>query len=136
VTFGVYRQVGNFEFVNFDDDEYVSENIHLNSGPVFDRIMWCFTAAYAKNWHPLTWLSHLTDIAIYGLNPGRHHLTNLFFHIINVLLLFVLFRNMTGALWRSGFIAALFALHPLHVESVAWVSERKDVLSTFFFSSH
>jgi len=135
-TWGAYYQVKNYEFVNFDDDEYVSENEHLKSGPIRERISWCFTTSYANNWFPLTWLSHLAVIALYGLDAGKHHLANVILHITNALLVFVIFRKMTGALWQSGFIAALFALHPLHVESVAWVTERKDVLSAFFFSSH
>ncbi|MDM8542405.1 tetratricopeptide repeat protein [Desulfococcaceae bacterium HSG9] len=132
-TLGTYYQVRNYAYVNFDDDDYVLNNIHIKNGPIYERIVWCFTAAYATNWHPLTWLSHLCDIELYGLNSGRHHLTNVLFHVINTLLLFVFLHKTTGTLWRSGFVAALFALHPLHVESVAWVSERKDVLSAFFF---
>ncbi|MCP4682680.1 MAG: tetratricopeptide repeat protein, partial [Desulfobacterales bacterium] len=96
-------------------------------------ISWAFTATYATNWHPLTWLSHIMDIHFFGIKPGNHHLTNVLFHIANALLLFLVLRRMTNGLWQSAFVAALFALHPLHVESVAWVSERKDVLSTFFW---
>jgi tetratricopeptide (TPR) repeat protein len=96
-------------------------------------VRWAFTALYASNWHPLTWLSHMLDCQLYGLKPAGHHITNLLFHTANTLLLFGLLRRLTGALWRSAFVAALFALHPLHVESVAWVSERKDMLSAFFF---
>ena len=127
----VYWQVGNHEFVNYDDDVYVTENRHVQDGLTLEGIVWSVTAAHASNWHPLTWLSHMLDCQIYGLNPGWHHLTNLLFHIVNTLLLFLVLRRMTGDLWRSAFVAALFALHPLHVESVAWVAERKDVLSTF-----
>jgi hypothetical protein len=97
------------------------------------RISPFYRTKHASNWHPLTWLSHMLDMNLYGLNPGGHHLTNLFFHLANTLLLFWVLKWMTGALWRSGFVALLFALHPLHVESVAWVAERKDVLSTFFW---
>ena len=98
-----------------------------------EGVQWAFTSLYASNWHPLTWLSHMLDCQIYGLKPGGHHVTNLLLHLVNSLLLFGLLKRLTGALWRSALVAALFALHPLHVESVAWVSERKDVLSAFFF---
>jgi hypothetical protein len=91
------------------------------------------TAMQASNWHPLTWLSHMLDCQIYGMNPGHHHMINVLFHILNSLLLFIIFKKVSGSLWKSAFLAALFALHPLHVESVAWVAERKDVLSTFFW---
>jgi len=132
VTFSTYYQTLGFDFVNFDDDYYVTENSYINKGITQDSIKWSFIAAYAANWHPITWLSHMLDCHLFGLNPSRHHLTNLLFHIANTLLLFMIFLKMTGGFWQSGFVAALFALHPLHVESVAWVSERKDVLSTFF----
>ncbi len=132
-TFAVYWQVKNHEFINFDDDLYVTKNHYVKTGLTLKNIAWSFTATHAKNWHPLTWLSHMLDCQISGMNPGRHHMTNVFFHIVNTLLLFVVLRRMSGNLWRSGFVAALFALHPLHVESVAWVAERKDVLSTFFW---
>lgn len=131
-TFAVYQQISHYDFVNYDDDEYVFENPYIKTGLTSDSIRWAFTSVHADNWHPLTWLSHISDIELYGLNPGQHHLSNLIFHIINSLLLFLLFRRMTGDLWQSSLVAALFALHPLHVESVAWISERKDVLSTFF----
>lgn len=132
-TLGLYYQVGNFEFINFDDDEYITENIHLKEGALLKKVKWCFTATYANNWHPLTWLSHLLDIELYGYSAGKHHLTNVFFHIFNTLLLFTLLQKITNNLGRSAFVAALFAVHPLHVESVAWVAERKDVMSAFFF---
>ncbi|MBC8433220.1 MAG: tetratricopeptide repeat protein [Desulfobacterales bacterium] len=131
-TLAVYWQVQNHDFVNFDDDIYVTANRHVQEGLTPESIMWAFTTTYAANWHPLTWISHMLDYEIYGLNPGGHHLTNLLLHLTNTLLLFIILGKMTGALWRSAFVAALFALHPLHVESVAWVSERKDVLSTFW----
>jgi len=131
--FTVYWQVRNHQFINFDDNLYVTENSYVQKGFTLKNVIWSFTAFYAKNWHPLTWLSHMLDCTLYGMNPGSHHLTSVLFHIWNALLLFFLLRRMTGALWRSGFVAALFALHPLHVESVAWVAERKDVLSTFFW---
>ena len=132
-TIAVYWQVGSYEFVNFDDDKYVIENHHLHKGLTRESFIWAFTATDTANWHPLTWLSHLVDFQLYGFNPTGHHLTNVFFHLVNTLLLFLVLKRMTGTLWRSGFVAALFALHPLHVESVAWVAERKDVLSTFFW---
>ena len=128
----VYGQVGNHEFISLDDYEYITENRHIADGLTPEGIGWAFTSFYAANWHPLTWLSHMLDIELYGMNPGAHHLTNLLFHIVNSLLVFYVFFRMTGQNWPSGLAAALFALHPLHVESVVWISERKDVLSTFF----
>jgi tetratricopeptide (TPR) repeat protein len=133
VTFAVYWQVRSFAFVNYDDGQYITENQHVKNGLNYKSIHWAFSSYHAANWHPLTWLSHMLDIELYGLNPGAHHQTNLIFHIVNALLLFFAFRKMTSNLWQSGFVAALFAIHPLHVESVAWVAERKDVLSTFFW---
>jgi len=132
-TLAVYWQVRGHDFVNYDDNVYVSENYNINKGLNAKNISWAFTTGYASNWHPLTWLSHMVDIELYGINPGAHHLSSVIFHIANSLLLFLVLRRMTGNLWSSAFVAALFALHPLHVESVAWVSERKDVLSTFFW---
>ena len=132
-TLAVYWQIQSFDFVNYDDNEYVYENQNVQEGLTLESIIWAFNTTHAGNWHPLTWLSHMLDCQFFGMEPGRHHLTNLLFHITNTLLLFFVFRKMTGRLWRSAFVAALFALHPLHVESVAWVSERKDVLSTFFW---
>lgn len=128
----VYGQVGTFNFIGFDDPDYVTENEYVQEGLSFDSFIWAFTTFHSANWHPLTWLSHMLDCQFYGKDPMGHHWTNVQFHIANTLLLFFIFFKMTGALWRSAFVAALFALHPLHVESVAWVSERKDVLSTFF----
>jgi Flp pilus assembly protein TadD len=125
--------MGDHEFNNYDDKLYITENPHALAGWTSDGVMWAFTATHASNWHPLTWLSHLLDCELYGLNPKGHLFTNVLLHIVNTVLLFLLLRRMTGALWRSGFVAALFALHPLHVESVAWVAERKDVLSTLFW---
>jgi len=127
-----YVQVINFDFVGYDDQEYVTENSHVKKGLTVEGLKWAFTSFHSANWHPITWLSHMLDCELYGLNPMGHHWTNLQFHIANTLLLFFILFKMTGALWRSAFVAALFALHPLHVESVAWVSERKDVLSAFF----
>jgi protein O-mannosyl-transferase len=133
VILAVYYQVHNFSFINYDDPIYVSENSNLHPGLTLNSIKWAFTSGYAGNWHPLTWLSHMLDWQFFGSNPAGHHLTNLLFHIANTLLLFLVLKKMTSAIWQSAFVAALFALHPLHVESVAWISERKDVLSTFFW---
>jgi len=127
-----YGQVKNFDFVGYDDQEYVTENSHVQKGLTVEGIIWAFTSFHSANWHPVTWLSHMLDCELYGLNPMGHHWTSLILHMINTILLFLVLELMTGAIWRSAFVAALFALHPLHVESVAWISERKDVLSTFF----
>jgi tetratricopeptide (TPR) repeat protein len=132
VTLAVYWQVQDNDFVHYDDGVYVTENTHVHKGVTFDGLTWAFTSSHASNWHPLTWISHMIDCQLYGLNPRGHHLTSLLFHVANTLLLLLILVRMTGALWQSSFVAALFALHPLHVESVAWVAERKDVLSTFF----
>ena len=133
VTLAVYWQVQNYDFVNFDDDVYVTENRHVQEGLTLKGITWAFTEFSPTYWHPLTWLSHMLDCELYGLEPGMHHLTNLLFHIVNTLLLFLVFRKMTGSLWQSAFVAALFALHPINVDTVAWVAERKNVLSTFLW---
>jgi len=133
-TFAVYWQVHKCDFVNYDDTDYVTENQYVQAGLTRDSITWAFTSGHSGNWHPLTWLSHMLDSQLFGTEkPGWHHLTNLLLHIANTLLLFAVFRRMTRSLWQSAFVAAAFALHPLHVESVAWVSERKDVLSTLFW---
>ena len=133
ITASVYWQVINFDFINYDDNEYVFDNPHIQDGFTYDSIIWAFTTGHSSNWHPLTWLSHMLDYQMFGLWAGGHHLTSFFFHIMNSLLLFFVFQKMTGSKWQSAFAAALFALHPLHVQSVAWVSERKDVLSAFFW---
>ena len=132
-TLVVFWQVGNHGFINLDDSVYVTKNVHVKKGLSRDSMVWAFTTTHAANWHPLSWLSHMLDVELYGLNPKGHHLTNVFFHLLNTLLLFLVLQRMTGAVWRSSFVAALFAFHPLHVESVAWVAERKDVLSTLFW---
>jgi tetratricopeptide (TPR) repeat protein len=133
LTVLVFARVADYPFVNYDDDAYVYDNPHVRSGLTWEGIRWAFSTRDASNWHPMTWLSHMLDMQLFGLNAGRHHCINLMFHCINsVLLLMILFR-LTGALWRSAFVAALFSLHPLHVESVAWIAERKDVLSALFF---
>jgi protein O-mannosyl-transferase len=129
----VFANLRKSDFINFDDPQYVSENPDISSGLTAQAVHWAFTTGRASNWHPLTWLSHMIDIQLWGLNAGAHHLTNLFFHILNTILLFALLKRMTGALGQSAFVAALFAVHPMHVESVAWISERKDVLSTLFW---
>lgn len=129
----VFWPVRNHEFLKYDDNQYVTENLQVKGGLTLKGFIWAFSTTHAANWHPLTWLSHMLDYDLYGLAPGGHHLTNVLFHIANALLLFFILHRMTKALWVSGFVAALFAFHPLHVESVAWVAERKDVLSTFFW---
>ena len=133
VTLVAYWGVQNHEFINYDDGLYVTENDRVQAGLTMKSVTWAFTSTHASNWHPLTWLSHMVDCQLFGLNPGYHHLTSLLLHIANALMLFLVLKRMTGSVWKSSFIAALFALHPLHVESVAWVAERKDVLSTFFW---
>jgi tetratricopeptide (TPR) repeat protein len=132
VTIGVYAQVGGFDFINYDDPGYVTENNEVKAGLTPHGIAWAFTHFREANWHPLTWLSHMLDVQIFGLRAGWHHLVNVALHVANVVLLFLLLQRTTRAPWRSAVVAALFALHPLHVESVAWIAERKDVLSTFF----
>jgi Flp pilus assembly protein TadD len=129
----VYWQVGDHEFINYDDNVYITDNAQVQKGLTSTGLIWAFTTSHTGNWHPLTWISHMLDCELYGLNPKGHHLTNVLLHTANAILLFVVLRWMTGAIWRSGLVAALFALHPLHVESVAWAAERKDVLSTFFW---
>jgi Tfp pilus assembly protein PilF len=133
IALAVYGQATNHDFVSYDDPLYVTQNSHVQAGLTWRGVVWAFTTGHASNWHPVTWLSHMLDIEIFGLNPGEHHLTNVVFHLANAWLLFFVLQRMTGAFWRSAAVSALFCLHPLHVESVAWVAERKDVLSTFFW---
>jgi tetratricopeptide (TPR) repeat protein len=133
VTLAVFWNVTQCDFVNYDDPEYVTSNPHVLPGLVWTNMIWALQSGYASNWHPLTWWSHMADCELFGLQPAAHHLVSLGFHILNTLTLFLVLRKMTSQLWRSAAVAALFALHPLHVESVVWISERKDVLSTFFF---
>jgi tetratricopeptide (TPR) repeat protein len=128
----VYIQVGNHKFINFDDTDYVTNNPHVSSGITKENVIWAFTSIDSSNWHPITWISHMADVQVYGMNPRGHHLTNVLIHAMSSVLLLLLLFRITGAIWKSFFVAALFALHPLHVESVAWVAERKDVLSVFF----
>jgi len=133
LIFLVYYPVLNSNFTNYDDPSYVTSNTYVKSGLSTHSIAWAFSTFYSYNWHPLTWISHMLDVQLFGLDPMGHHATSLVFHITNSVLLFVLFNWMTGAKWKSLCLACLFALHPLHVESVAWVADRKDVLSTFFW---
>jgi Flp pilus assembly protein TadD len=133
ITLSVFLQVKEYDFVYFDDNEYITENRHVQTGLTSGNITWAFTTFHAGNWHPLTWISHMLDCQLFGMKPGLHHLVNLFFHMANTLLLFLILHRMTKGLWQSAFVAAVFAIHPLHVESVAWVTERKDVLSTLFW---
>lgn len=132
LTLFTYWQVRNFDFVNYDDDKYITNNRHVNTGLKIENIEWASQSTQASNWHPITWVSLMVDAELFGLKAGYFHLANLFLHILNSLLLLLVLYKMTGALWRSAAVAVLFAIHPLHVESVAWVAERKDVLSTFF----
>ena len=132
-TGAVYWRVGGFEYLNFDDPAYVTDTHHIKHGLTWDNVTWAFTALEASNWHPLTWLSHMADCQLFGMRAGPAHLMNLALHLANTFLLFLFLQYATAALWRSAMVSALFALHPLHVESVAWISERKDVLSAFFF---
>jgi tetratricopeptide (TPR) repeat protein len=133
VTFAVYLPVINYQFVNYDDDVYVVENPHVRSGLSWENIKWGFTAVHNTYWQPLTWFSYMLDCTVFGLNAGASHLINVGFHIANTILLFFVLTRMTKGVWQSAFIAGLFALHPLHVESVAWIAERRDVLSTLFW---
>jgi tetratricopeptide (TPR) repeat protein len=132
-TIAAYWGLWNNDFVWFDDSQYVTDNEHIKNGLSWDVVIWAFSSSYAGNWHPLTWLSHALDITLFGLKPLGHHLVNLGLHIANTLLLFWFLVYTTRRIWVGAFVAALFALHPLHVESVAWAAERKDVLSTFFW---
>jgi tetratricopeptide (TPR) repeat protein len=129
----VFGQTLGHEFVNYDDDLYVYENPVVQKGLTWEGFRWALTYGQIGHWHPLTWLSHMLDCQLYGLQAGGHHLTNILLHTATAILLFLVLRQMTGFLWRSAFVAAVFAIHPLRVESVAWVAERKDVLSAFFF---
>ncbi len=132
LVLAVYYPVRQFAFVSFDDPWYVSKNVHVAGGLTWHAVAWAMTAGSEFYWHPLTWLSHMLDVQLVGMSAGGHHLTSVVLHAANTVLLFWLLRRMTGANWRSACVAAAFAVHPLHVESVAWVSERKDVLSTLF----
>jgi len=128
----VYWPVQIYSFILFDDGPYVFDNPSVKEGLSLSGIAWAIKSAHASNWHPLTWLSHMLDVSLFGLNSGRHHMINVLIHIVNSMLLLLVLRRMTGKLWLSGFAAALFAVHPINVESVAWISERKNLLCTFF----
>lgn len=129
----LFGRVGHYPFNPVDDSEYVIENERVHRGLTLSNVAWAFTTFDNANWHPLTWISYMADVSLFGVNPGGHHLVNLLFHLVGTLLLFDMFRRMTRRTWESGLVAALFAVHPLHVESVAWIAERKDVLSTVFW---
>ena len=132
-TLALYGPITRHPFIQFDDEQYIRGNPHVASGLSVSNLVWALTTREQANWHPLTWWSHQLDCTLFGVNPGGHHLVNLLYHVANTLLLLIFLHRATGAVWRSAFVAALFALHPLHVESVAWAAERKDVLSTFFW---
>jgi tetratricopeptide (TPR) repeat protein len=132
VTLALFGQVGRHDFIHYDDPEYVTENPHISGGLSLEAVRWAFSTGYAGNWHPVTWISHMVDISLFGQRSSAHHLMNVAYHLANVVLLFSALTLMTGSLWSSAFAAAIFALHPLQVESVAWVAERKNLLSTLF----
>ncbi len=129
----VFGPMWRYGFVTWDDPQYITQNPFVAQGLTAESIAWAFTTGYAFYWHPLTWISHMLDIQLYGFEAGGHHITNLVLHMASTVILFAVLRSMTGAMWRSAFVAALFAVHPLRVESVAWIAERKDVLSTLFW---
>jgi len=131
-TLLLYGPVTHHEFLTLDDRPYVTKNIHVSTGLNLGNLVWAFASFHASNWHPLTWISHMADCQLFGLNSGAHHLVNVALHAANVLLLFWLLQRATGAVWRSFFVAALFAVHPLNVETVAWVAQRKSLLCTLF----
>jgi protein O-mannosyl-transferase len=133
LTWAVFVQTVRYDFVNYDDPSYVYQNTRITSGIDFANVAWAFTHVHSENWHPLTTITHMLDCQLHGLNAGWHHFSNVLLHCLAVVLLFLALERMTGALWRSAFVAAVFAVHPLHVESVAWIAERKDVLSAVFF---
>jgi Tfp pilus assembly protein PilF len=133
LTWAVFGQTLRHDFVNYDDPRYVYQNTRITNGLNIAGIAWAFTHIHAENWHPLTTITHMLDCQLYGLRAGGHHSTNVLLHTIGVILLFIVLRQMTGAFWQSAFVATVFAVHPLHVESVAWIAERKDVLSGVFF---
>ena len=139
VIFTVYGCVSTFDFINFlDDDLYITGNPHIQNGLTFAGFKWAFLAdlvynsRFADYWQPVTFISRMIDVQLYGSNAGGHHLTNLLIHILNAVMLFFLFLKMTGNSWRSAFLSFVFALHPIQVEAVAWITARKDLLSAFF----
>jgi protein O-mannosyl-transferase len=133
ITWLVFGQTLRHDFVNVDDGDYVLKNVEVARGLTAEGVVWAFTHFHSSNWHPVTWISHMLDCEFFGLSPGGHHFTNVFLHTSTAICLFLVLRQLTAALWRSAFVAAVFAIHPLRVESVAWVAERKDVLSGLFF---
>src|SRR5213082_96994 len=139
LTWVVFGQLLQYDFINYDDPRYVYENTNITKGLTIGGIAWAFTHIHSMNWHPLTAISHMLDCQLYGLKPGAHHFTNVLLHSIVAILLLLVLQRMTGgpsgsgSIWRSAFVAAVFAIHPLRVESVAWIAERKDVLSGVFF---
>jgi len=133
IVLAVYWQAGGNAFLGYDDDDYVTVNPSVLRGLTRESVSWAFTTFHVANWHPLTWLSHMADVELFGLDAGWHHRVNVLIHLVNTVLLFLVLWRMTGGLWQSAFVAALFGVHPLHVESVAWVAERKDLLSTLFW---
>ena len=135
VTIAVYWPATTHDFVNYDDDVYVTDNPHVQAGLTWRGLAWAFGRVHGEGtyWHPLTWVSHMLDCQLYGLKPWGHHLTSVLLHAVNVALVFLVFRRMTGAYWRCAALAGLFALHPLQVDAVAWVAERKTLLSAFFW---
>ena len=132
IIISVYLQTGDHTFFILDENDHVTDNPYVANGLTGAGIVWAFTSVTAFNWHPVTWLSHMTVAQFYGMDPRAHHLANVLLHTASSIALFLLFLRLTASRWQSLFVAALFALHPLHVESVAWVAERKDVLSAFF----
>ena len=132
LTVTAYLGVKNCGFITFDDPDYVTQNPYVKQGINAQTVKWAFTQFHSINWHPMSWMSHMADVEMFGLKPAGHHLHNVVLHALNVCLIFLLLNRLTASLGKSFLVAALFALHPLHVESVAWVSERKDVLSAFF----
>src|SRR5581483_8604795 len=133
LTVTVYLPVGNNAFINFDDNQYIVKNPHVTSGLNWDTVQWAFTSFDAANWHPLTWISHAIDFELFGMNAAGHHFENVLLHALNAVLLFLIFKTITGFAGRSWMLAVLFAVHPLNVEAVAWAAERKTVLSVLFF---
>src|SRR3954447_14957414 len=133
LTVLTYLPVRSNGFINFDDNHYITENAHVRAGLTWDTVKWAFTTYDAANWHPLTWLSHALDSQLFGVNPAGPHLVSVLLHALNAVLLFLVLQSLTGFTWRSLMVAALFAVHPLNVESVAWAAERKNVLSMLFF---
>src|SRR5947199_2786011 len=133
ITWVVFGQTFQHQFINYDDPLYVYDNPHVRAGLSWRGIGWAFTHVHSQNWHPLTTISHMLDCQVFGVNPGPHHLVNVLLHSVAAALLFILLVQMTGHTWLSGFATAIFAIHPLRVESVAWIAERKDVLSGVFF---